>query len=124
MRAAVTSLLRDKPPPFQQACFRCILQFQLILLFNRKPVLLYLCYFCVKYLLIISIHFVLLIKSGSVVSERSAPCRLSACPQRGRSTKNWVSSLFLLRTEALTRPSDLPWQGKRKMTGHEILSNY
>jgi hypothetical protein len=24
MCAADTSLLRDKPPPFQQACFRCI----------------------------------------------------------------------------------------------------
>jgi hypothetical protein len=48
MRVAVTSLLRDKPPPFQQACFRCILQFQLISLLNRKPVLLYLCYFVLK----------------------------------------------------------------------------
>jgi hypothetical protein len=42
---AVTSVLRDKPPPFQQVWFRCILQFQLILLLNRKPILLYLCYF-------------------------------------------------------------------------------
>ena len=45
MCTVVTSLLRDKSPPFQQACFHCILQFQLISLLNRKPVLLYLCYF-------------------------------------------------------------------------------
>jgi hypothetical protein len=59
MRASVTSLLRDKPPPFQQACFRCILQFHLISLLNRKPVLLYLCYFVLSiHLLIITcIHF-------------------------------------------------------------------
>jgi hypothetical protein len=36
MHSSVTSLLRDKLPPFQQACFRCILQFQLISLLNRK----------------------------------------------------------------------------------------
>jgi hypothetical protein len=34
----VTSLLRDNPPIFQQACFRFILQFQLISLLNRKPI--------------------------------------------------------------------------------------
>jgi hypothetical protein len=65
MGAAVTSLLRDKPPPFQQACFRCILQFQLISLLNRKPVSLYLCYFVLR----ICIHFVMLIKSGSLTLQ-------------------------------------------------------
>ena len=76
MRAAVTSLLRDKPPPFQQACFRCILQFQLISLLNKKTSVIVSLLFCVKHLLIICIHFVLLIKFGSweVVD-------LKACPQ-------------------------------------------
>jgi hypothetical protein len=79
--------------------------------------------FCVKHLLIICSHFVLLIKFGSVASERFAPCHLNACPQRGWSTKIWVSSLFLLRKKSLTRPSDLSWQEKKNMTGQEILSN-
>jgi hypothetical protein len=86
-----------------------ILQFQLILLLNRIFFFIIPLLFCVKHMLIICIHFILLIKSGSVVSDQSAPCRLNACPQRGRSTKSWVSSLFLLRTEALACPSDLPW---------------
>jgi hypothetical protein len=68
-------------------------------------------------MLIICIHFVILIKYGSVVSERSSPCRLNACPQRGQSTKSWVSSLFLLRIEALAHPSDLSWQGEKKYDG-------
>jgi hypothetical protein len=78
--------------------------------------------FCVKHILIICIHFVLLIKSGSVVSERFAPSRLNACSQRGQGTKNWVSSLFLLRKKSLACPSDLSWKEKIKMMGQEILS--
>jgi hypothetical protein len=103
---------------FSKLVFHCILQFHLISLLNRKSVVLYLCYF----VLIICSHFFFLIKSRSVVSERSAPCRLNAGPQRGWNTKSWVSSLFLLRTKSLARPRNLSWQEKRKMTGHEILS--
>jgi hypothetical protein len=47
---------------------------------------------------------------------------LNACPQRGQGTKNWVSSLFLLRKKALTHPSDLSWWEKIKTTGNEIPS--
>ena len=119
MSTTVTFLLRDKPLPFQQACFRCILQFQLISLLNRKPILWYLCYF----VLIICSHFILLIKYRSMVSERFSPCHLNACPQWGWSTKSWVLSLFLLRKESLARPSDLPWKEKINMMDHEILSN-
>jgi hypothetical protein len=67
-------------------------------------------------------HFIMLIKSGLVVSEWFAPYRLNACPQRGQDTKNWVLRLFLLRTKSLTRPSNLSWKEKINMMGQEILS--
>jgi hypothetical protein len=51
-----------------------------------------------------------------VVSERFAPCRLNACPQRGQGIKNWVSRLFLLRKKALAHPSDLV-EGEKKDDG-------
>jgi hypothetical protein len=49
-----------------------------------------------------------------MVSEQSAPCHLNACPQRGQSTKSWVSSLFLLRTKSLTHPSRPLMVGEKK----------
>jgi hypothetical protein len=47
---------------------------------------------------------------------------LNACPQRGQVTKNWVSSLFLLRTKSLACPNELSWKEKIKMMGYETPS--
>ena len=123
MCVAVTSLLRDKPPPFQQACFPLHFTVSSYFLIEYKTNFTIYLLFCVKHILIIFIHFILLIKSKSMVSERSTPCHLNACPQRGRSTKIWVSRLFLLRTKSLAHPRNLSWKEKIKMTGNEILSN-
>jgi hypothetical protein len=73
--------------------------------------------FYVKHLLIICSHFVLLIKSGSVVSERSAPCRLNACHQRGRSTKTWVSKLVSLEDKISRMPKRPLMVGEKKDDG-------
>jgi hypothetical protein len=124
MSAIITSLLKDKPPPFQQACFHCILQFQLISLLNRKIGFTVSLLFCVKHLLIICIHFILLIKYRSTVSKQPSPRHLNACPQRGRIKKSWVSILFHLRKKSLACPSNLSWKEKINMMGQHILSNF
>jgi hypothetical protein len=48
MSTTVTSLLRDKPLPFQQACFPLHFTVSSYSLLNRKLVLLYLCYFVLR----------------------------------------------------------------------------
>jgi hypothetical protein len=122
MSTTVTSPLRDKFPPFQQACFPLHFTISTYFLIEYKSSFIVSLLFCVTHLLIICIHFIILIKSRSMVSERSTPCRLNAYPQRGQNTKSWVSSLFLLRTKSLACPSELSWKEKRNMMGHEILS--
>jgi hypothetical protein len=57
-------------------------------------------------------------KSGSVVSERSAPCHFfNACPRRGQGIESWVSSLFLLRTTCSRTPKKPSMEGENKYDG-------
>jgi hypothetical protein len=75
-------------------------------------------------LIIICIHFVLLINMDQWYRSDLLLVVLNACPQQGQGTKNWVSSLLLLRKKYLACPRNLSWKEKRKMTGHDIQSKY
>jgi hypothetical protein len=72
--------------------------------------------FFVKHILIICIHFVLLIKSGSVVSKRSTPYRLNACPQRGQG-KELGLDLVSLKEKISQTPKRPLMAGEKKDDG-------
>jgi hypothetical protein len=65
MITVVTSLLMDKPPLFQQACFSLHFTVSAYFVIEHKTSFIVSMLFCVKHILIICIHFVLLIKSRS-----------------------------------------------------------
>jgi hypothetical protein len=68
-------------------------------------------------MLIIYIHFVLLIKSRLVVSERYAPCRLNACPQTRSEYKELGLELVSIENKSSCMPKRPLMAGENKDDG-------
>ena len=131
MRVAVTSLLRDKLPPFKRVFHFVFLQSLYISFINRNRVLLYICVYgfisdtfilyywiyvismCIS-LLYLHSHFVPKIIRISGIRACCSWSFFSACPQWGLSIASWVSSLSLLRTITLAHLRNPQWWKKRK----------
>ena len=82
MCIAVTSLLKDKLPPFKRVLLFC--SFTLVI---ESDFIVSLCFFHIYVCIISSSH-----KYESVVSRRSALyLSLCACPRQGEGIRSWVS---------------------------------
>jgi hypothetical protein len=140
MQVAVTSLLRDKLPPFKRVFHYVFLHSLHITFINRNHVLLYLCsYGCIYdiflfyyWIYTISLCNLFIISSLSFCAKNNPyqwyHSRLflivffCACPRRGTSISSWVLSLSLLKTIVLTHPRNPQWWKKIKTTEQTILS--